>query len=111
MLSHLAELPHACPLLTFTLVVEVTRLLVPHFDRQVTVGTGDIVHRLRLEENDLVVALAHGYCAVLQGPRLIHLREKIYRVFTWSLRGDSSPVLSAALGSHSFECQKAASIC
>ena len=48
-LSHLAELPHACPLLTFTLVVEVARLLVPHFDRQVTVGTGDIVHRLRLK--------------------------------------------------------------
>lgn len=57
----------------FTLVVEVARLLVPHFDRQVTVGTGDIVHRLRLKENDLIVALAPGHCAVLQGPRLIHL--------------------------------------
>lgn len=48
MLSHLAELSHACPLLTFTLIVEVARLLVPHFDGQVLVDTGDIVHRLWL---------------------------------------------------------------
>lgn len=54
----------------------------------------------------MVVALALGHRAVLQGPRLIHLREKTHRVFTytWNFRGDSSPVLPAALGSYSPEC-------
>lgn len=48
MLSHLAELSQACPVLTFTLIVEMARLLVPHFDGQVLVDTRDVVHRLWL---------------------------------------------------------------
>lgn len=54
----------------------------------------------------MVVALALGHRAVLQGPRLIHLREKTHRVFTytWNFCGDSSPVLPAALGSYNPEC-------
>lgn len=110
-LYHLAGLSRACPLLTFTLIMEVARLLVPHFDGRVLVDTGDIVHRLWLFEDDLVISLAPSHCAVLQGPGLIHLRQKMCRVFTLRSWGNLSSVLSGPPGPCKYESQKAASFC
>lgn len=110
-LSHLAGLSRARPLLTFALIVEVARLLVPHFDGRVLVDTGDIVHRLWLFKDDLVISLAPSHCTVLQGPGLIHLRQKTCRVFTSRSCGDPSSVLSGPPGPYRYESQKAASFC
>jgi hypothetical protein len=67
---------HAQCLLTLALVVEATGLaLVPHFDGQVLVHTGDIGHGLWLQEDDMVVSFTSSHCAVLQDPGLIHLEQ------------------------------------
>lgn len=60
--------------LTLALQVVVTRLgVAEHLDRHMPVHTADVGHLPRLQQDDAVVTLAPGHCAVLQGPGLVHL--------------------------------------
>lgn len=88
--GHTARPP---PGLTFALVVEAAGLLrARHLDRQVPVHTGDLGHGLRLQQDDVVVALAPRHRAVLQRPRLVHLRTAGRLHHPPQLRGPARPL-------------------
>lgn len=90
--SALAPTPaRAPPPLTFALVVVLAGLLLAlHFHWQMPIHTGDLCHRLRLQQDDVIVALAPGHCAVLQRPGLVHLADNRHRARWESSRDPAS---------------------